>query len=59
MGKLPYYARGKKILDDIDGSENYERDSRMYKQRGLNVHKTNLDFLTDEAREAQIQRRVR
>ena len=57
MGKLPRFAKGKKILDDIDGSEHYERDSDMRKQRGLNVHKTNFDSLTEEQRNNSIRRR--
>ena len=48
--------RGKKILDDIDGSEHFEFDSDMFKQRGLNVHKTNYDTLTDEERQETINR---
>lgn len=53
---LPRWHKGKKILDDIDGSEHYEFDSDMRKQRGLNVHKTNWDSLTDEERENEIQK---
>lgn len=53
-GRIPSWHRGKKILDDIDGSEHYEDDSNMFKQRGLNVHKSNYDDLTDEERQTQI-----
>ncbi len=48
--------KGRKILDDIDGSDHFERDKDMFKQRGLNVHKTNFDSLTNEERERSIRR---
>lgn len=51
--------RGKKILDDIDGSEHYEFDGNMRKQRGLNVHKQNYDTLLDTERQEQINKRRR
>jgi len=51
-----HILRGKKILDDIDGSEHFERDRDMFVQRGRNVHKSNFDKLTDEEREDSIRR---
>ena len=51
--------KGKKILDDIDGSENFEFDGNMRKQRGLNIHKQNFDTLLDTERQEQIDRRRR
>lgn len=57
MGRVPHWAKGKKILDDVDGTEHYERDSDMRKQRGLNVHKTNFDTLTEEQRQNSIRRK--
>ncbi len=54
-GRIPSWWKGKKILDDIDGSEHYEDDSDMRRQRGLNVHKSNYDDLTDQERQDNIK----
>jgi hypothetical protein len=53
-GRLPRWFRGKKILDDISGSEHFELDSDMFKQRGLNVQRRNFDSLTDSERAGQL-----
>ena len=49
-GRLPIWAKGRKIYDDIDGSEHFERDRDMTKQRGLNIHKSNYDKILDTNR---------
>lgn len=56
-GRLPPWFFGRKILDDVDGSEHFEFDSDMTKQRGLNVHISNFDSLTDKERREQIKTR--
>lgn len=54
---LPKWWKGAKWLDDIDGSEIYQYDSRTVIQRGLRMDKKNFDSLTEEQREAAIKRR--
>ena len=49
-GRIPRWARGKKINDFIDGSEIFERDSTTTKQRGQYIHKSNYDSITDNMR---------
>jgi len=51
---LPPWWRGRKLLDDIDGSEHFELDSNMMKQRGLNIHRKNFDTLTDLERAKEL-----
>jgi hypothetical protein len=46
-GRLPRWARGKKLNDFIDGSEIFERDSSTTKQRGQFIHRSNLDKILD------------
>lgn len=52
-----YINKGKKIYDDIDGSEIYERSPRTMTQRGLKMDKINFDTLTEQQRQEQIKRR--
>ncbi len=52
-----YVRKGKKIYDDIDGSEIYERSPRTVTQRGLMMDKKNFDQLTEEQRFEAIKRR--
>lgn len=59
MGRIPAWYKGKLVYDDIDGSWYGEREGKLFKQRGLNVSKKNYDKLTDEQREAAINRRIR
>lgn len=56
---LPAWFKGQKFLDDIDGSEIYERSSRIVYQRGLRMDKKNYDSITEEQREESITRRLR
>jgi len=49
-GRLPHWAKGKKVLDAIDGSDIYERDSTTTKQRGQFIHKQNFDRILDSDR---------
>ncbi len=56
---LPKWYKGQKFLDDIDGSEIYERDSRTVYQRGLRMDKKNFDSLTEDQREQAIIRSMR
>jgi len=59
-GLPSWYSRtGRLVLDDIDGSWEGERSGKMFKQRGLNVTKKNLEYVTDQERQEAIQRRMR
>jgi len=58
-GLPAWYARtGKLVLDDIDGTWEGERSGKLFKQRGLNVTKKNLEFVTDAERIEMLNRRM-
>ena len=59
MGRIPRWAKGKLIYDDIDGFWYGEREGKLFKRRGLNVSKKNYDKVTDEERAEAIRRRLR
>lgn len=49
-GRIPRWAKGRKLNDFIDGSEIFERDSSTVKQRGQYIHKQNFDKILDSER---------
>ena len=55
---FPRWWKGRKLLDQIDGSEIYELDSTTVIQRGMYMHKKNFDSLTEEQREEMIKART-
>lgn len=51
--------RGPKLLDGITGEEIFRNDSSTRYQRGMYMHKTNFDVITDEQREEMLRMRIR